>query len=169
MGFEVVVRPAILPNIRPAPAQSLPPLDDPDKGFAVIRGNGAKQIDLSSSWSSSSSTNQQKETQRRVDEARVYQQNDDGTVNKDNFVDIEVVNKLWMKGPKGNFTGFNGDDVVSTVPGRGYTGDDVVPVAKKQKPEVETNNEVKVQIYDPIKGSINIDVKRKNVIKKAAK
>jgi len=162
MGFEVVVRPAVLPNIRPAPAQSLPPLDDPDKGFAVIRGNGAKQIDLSSSWSSSTSMNKRKETERRVDEARVYQQNDDGTVNKDNFVDIEVANRIKMKGSPKDFVGFNGDDRVPTYPGRGFTGDDIVPRSKGGKAD-----EVTVEYYRPIQEKLNIEVKKKNVIKRS--
>jgi hypothetical protein len=98
MSFEIVVRPVVLPNIRPAPAQSLPPQDDPDKGFAIINGNGAKQINLTNSYSSSASSAQRTETKRRVDVARVYQKKDDGKVNKDNFVDIEVANKIWMKG-----------------------------------------------------------------------
>jgi hypothetical protein len=99
-SFEVVVRPAVLPNIRPAPKQSLPPQDDPEKGFAVIRGNGAKQVDLSNSWSVSASTSNRKEEKRRVDTARVYQKEEDGTINRDNFVDIEIPNKVWMKGPQ---------------------------------------------------------------------
>ena len=40
-GFETVVRPAIFPDIRPKAKQLLPPLDDPEKGFAVIQGNPA--------------------------------------------------------------------------------------------------------------------------------
>jgi len=162
MGFEVVVRPAVLPNIRPAPAQSLPPQDDPDKGFAVIRGNGGKQIDLSSSWSASTSQNKQAESKRRVDEARVYQKDDDGTVNRKNFIDIEVANKIWMKGPKKNFTGFNGDDLVPTVPGRGFTGDDLVPRSKGGKAD-----EVTTYSYRRIKEQSNIEIKKKDVIKKS--
>lgn len=107
-SFEVVVRPAVLPNIRPAPKQSLPPQDDPEKGFAVIRGNGAKQVDLSNGWSVSASTSQKKEEKRRVDTARVYQKEEDGTINRDNFVDVEIPNKIWMKGgsqPSAPFTG----------------------------------------------------------------
>jgi hypothetical protein len=100
MGFEVVVRPAVLPNIRPAPAQTLPPADDPEKGFCMIRGNPAKSLDLTTSWSRSTSKSHQVETKRRFDEVRVYQENDDGTVNRDNFVDVEVANKIWSKGGK---------------------------------------------------------------------
>jgi hypothetical protein len=98
MGLEVVVRPVVFPNIRPARAQSLPPLDDPDKGFAEINGNGATEVTLSNSYSASASSSQRQETKRQVDVARVYQKDQSGKVNKDNFVDIEVANKIWMQG-----------------------------------------------------------------------
>ena len=101
MGLEVVVRPVVFPNIRPTSARSLPPVDDPTQGFAEIRGNGAKHIDLSNSYSGSTSTGKQKETKRQVDVARVYQQKDDGTINRENFVDIQVANKIWKKGGYG--------------------------------------------------------------------
>jgi hypothetical protein len=95
-GFEVVVRPVVLPNIRPQPAQTLPPVDDPEKGFCTIHGNPAKEVNLSSSWSNSSSKSHHVETERRFDEVRVYQQDDDGTVNRDNFMDVEVANRFSM-------------------------------------------------------------------------
>jgi hypothetical protein len=98
MALEVVVRPVVLPNIRPAPARSLPPADDPTKGFAEINGNGAHQLQFSYSWSASGSLQKLKETKRRVDKARVYQKDKDGTVNKDNFIDLEIANKIWMRG-----------------------------------------------------------------------
>lgn len=160
-GFEVVVRPVVIPNIRPAPARSLPPQDDPDKGFAVIRGNGANQVSLSYSFSASISTNKHKEIQRRVDKARVSQKNDDGTVNKKNYVDVEVANKIWMKGPPGAKPGFNGDDVVPTVPGRGFTGDDVVPKSKGGD-----TNEIRINYHKPIEAADNIEIKQKDVIRR---
>ena len=100
-GFEVVVRPVVFPNIRPAPARSLPPVDDPAKGFAVIKGNGAKSMTTTDSFSMSMSRSRSVETERRVDEARVYQMDDDGTVNRDNFVDIQVANRIKKRGGKG--------------------------------------------------------------------
>jgi hypothetical protein len=96
-GFEVVVRPVVFPSIRPAPARSLPPPDDPEKGFAVIRGNGAQSVSLSSSYSVSWSKSRQVESERRVDEVTVYEMDDNGTVNKKNFVDLEVANRIKMK------------------------------------------------------------------------
>lgn len=99
-GFEVVVRPVVFPNIRPASARSLPPQDDPTKGFAVIKGNGAKAMTLTESFNMSMSKSHQVETERRVDEVRVYQQDDGGTINRNNFVDLEVANRIKTRGGK---------------------------------------------------------------------
>lgn len=100
-GLEVVVRPVVFPNIRPTPARVLPPEDDPTKGFAVIRGNPGKQVDLTFSTSISTSKSRGVETERRVDEMRVYQVDDDGKVNKKNFVNVEVANRIKSRGAKG--------------------------------------------------------------------
>ena len=99
-GLEVVVRPLIFPDIRPRPRPALPPQDDPTKGFAVIQGNPAVSTSFSQSWSLSSSHSNPVETERRVDEARVYQMDDDGTVNKENFIDIQVAKQdmsIWTE------------------------------------------------------------------------
>lgn len=101
-GFEVVVRPVVFPDIRPAPARSLPPADDPEKGFAVIKGNGAKAMTLSESFSMSMSKSRPMETERRSDEARIYQMDDDGTVNRDNFVDVKAANRIKMRRQEGD-------------------------------------------------------------------
>src|SRR5262245_54220731 len=98
-GFEIVVRPVVFPDIRPAPAQPVPPADQPDQGFAIIRGNGGHSFTTSSSYNASASSSQRTELQRREDEARVYQKDDNGKINKKNFVDIRAANKVWMKGP----------------------------------------------------------------------
>lgn len=151
VGLETVVRPVILPDIRPRARQSLPPQDDPDKGLAKIAGQPATQVSLSYSMSISSSKKKPVETERRVDETRVYQMEDDGTVNKENFVDLQVANRITMREPVGagggGFVGFNGDDVVPTIPGRGFTGDDLKP-----------------HYYQPVQEDKNIEVKRRNVI-----
>src|SRR5262245_20656697 len=96
-GFETVVRPSVLPNIRPAPARSVPIADDADTGFCIIRGNGAKSISLSYSYSQSASTSQPTEEKREVDTMRVYQKSNDGDINRDNYVDVNRARKLWMK------------------------------------------------------------------------
>ena len=149
-GFEVIVRPSVLPNIRPAPAQTLPPADDPEKGLCTIRGNPAKEVTVTSSWSNSTSRSHQVETQRRVDTARVYQENDDGTVNKDNFVDVEVANKIWTRGGKQ-------PDVSAD-----YTGDGVfVPGGKSKGNSMEIATYYAKQIEQQ-----NIEIKKRNEIKK---
>jgi hypothetical protein len=144
-GFEVVVRPVILPSIRPAPAQSLPPQDDPDKGFAVIHGNGGKHIDLSSSWSASGSTAAKKENKRRVDKSRIYQKDAQGNINRNNFVDVEVANKIWMEGSsrKTSGVGFGTPEVGSDSPGSTVT-------------EMETWN------LQRLKEADNIEIKERN-------
>jgi hypothetical protein len=96
MGFEVVVRPVVFPNIRPAPAQPSRAADDPTQGIATINGGGGQFLDLQYSSSINSSQSNPNETKRRVDVARVYQKDDDGNVNQDNFVDIDVANRIWM-------------------------------------------------------------------------
>ena len=101
-GFETVVRPVVFPNIRPTPQRSIAqPSDDPTQGQCVIRGTGARLIDLTYSWSVSSTQSRPVETQRRVDVTRVYQENDDGSVNRNNFVELEVPNRLIIRDPIG--------------------------------------------------------------------
>ena len=100
-AFETIVRPVVLPNIRPSPAQktaaaSTATTSDPEKGFAIIRGNPAQMIVITETSSVSITRSAGVEVHRRVDKVRVYQVTDDG-VNKDNYVDIEVANKLiWQ-------------------------------------------------------------------------
>lgn len=149
-GFEVVVRPVVFPDIRPRARQSLPPQDDPEKGFAVIKGNPAKVVGFTNSWSMSSSKSKPTETERRVDVTRVYKKDDDGTVDKNTYVDLEVANRITMNhgsGAQSGFVGFNGDDLVPTIPGRGFTGDDI-----------------KVNYYTPVKESENIEIQEHNKI-----
>jgi len=97
-AFETIVRPVVVPNIRPVPAHPIASsgttsMPNPDAGFAIIHGNPARQVDLSTTVSSSISRSSGVEVQRRVDKVRVYQVTDDG-VNKDNYVDIEITNRL---------------------------------------------------------------------------
>ena len=108
MPFEVVVRPLVLPNIRPRPAQTLPPVADPSKGFCEIKGNPAKEVTFSNSRSMSMSKSHNVETERTVDTARIYQQEDNGTVNKDNFVDVDVARRIKMRGGAGPDIGGTG-------------------------------------------------------------
>jgi hypothetical protein len=104
MPFEQIVRPFVSPNIRPSGARKIAAFDDPEQGFAVIHGNPAKQLNLTRTTSISISRSMAQETQRRVDKMRIYQKEDDGTVNKENFVDVEVANRLRLKDGQGRLT-----------------------------------------------------------------
>jgi hypothetical protein len=96
-GLELVVRPVVFPNIRPAQARMLAPESNPDQGIAVISGTGGKLIDLTHSWSAShTETKQQQETKRQYDVEKVYQVNDDGTINRDNFIEVERLKKVKL-------------------------------------------------------------------------
>jgi hypothetical protein len=97
-GFEVIVRPVILPNIRPTPARALAPEDNPDQGIAVLSGTGGKLIDLPRQWSvSSSKQNSQTETRRQVDKKRVHQVDEKGNINKQNYIDVETLKKVRLE------------------------------------------------------------------------
>lgn len=95
-GFETIVRPVVFPVIRPARARVLAPADDPEKGVATLSGSGGGLIDLSFSESASWSRSRQVEAQRTVRVKRVKQKEEDGTINEENFVDIEEVKELRM-------------------------------------------------------------------------
>lgn len=136
-GLEIVVRPLIFPDIRPRARQSLPPQDDPEKGIAVISGNPAQSASLSNNWSLSTSMQKAVEKLRHVDQARTYQKDDDGTVNKANYVDTEVAKKIVMEEPAAD------------------TDSD----GKPRMVEKES-------FYQPIKEADNIKIMRKDIIKK---
>jgi hypothetical protein len=152
-GFEVVVRPAVFPDIRPAPAQPVPPADDPTKGFATIHGNGAQILSVSYSYSSSASSNTHSEIERREDEARVYQKTDDGKINKNNFVDVRAVNRLKEKGPperKGN----KDPDFNS---GQGPMNPDAY---------FNYTSNAGIRFYAPIEEKDNIEIRRRAIVTK---
>jgi hypothetical protein len=96
-GFEVVVRPAVFPDIRPPPARSLPIEDAPDKGIAVINGIGNSIIDLTYSFSSSWTRARLVESRRTFDTVRVYARRgsgSSGSVDKSTYVDFEVATAI---------------------------------------------------------------------------
>jgi hypothetical protein len=105
MGFEVIVRPAVLPNIRPAPARVLAPQDNPEQGIAVIGAGGGNFVGISSSYSISFSQQRpHKEAKRQVDQERVYQvdkggsgkSGKDGNINKNNYIDVERLKRVRL-------------------------------------------------------------------------
>jgi hypothetical protein len=105
-GFEVIVRPVVFPNIRPSPTRSLPPADDPEQGQAVFSGGSGQVIALTHSFSASASSSGGSETKRTYDVARIYQQDADGNVNRDNYVDVEVAKKFKMKAKDGSIVDY---------------------------------------------------------------
>jgi hypothetical protein len=143
-GMETVVRPVVFPDIRPAPARPLPALEDPDQGKCEIVGAGSFMVSFSNSTSWSVTYGKSKEIKRRVDEARVYQKDNDGTINKDNFVDIEVANKIWMKGP--------------TLP---VTRD----VTEDDQDKSITRPEIREYDYAPAEETDNVEITKRNKIK----
>jgi hypothetical protein len=89
-GFEVIVRPVILPDIRPSRPRILPQQDDPSQGIATLSGSGGGLIDLSQSESHSWSRSIQKEKKRKFDKERIYKKDDaTGEVDKSTYVDVE--------------------------------------------------------------------------------
>jgi len=101
MGLEVVVRPVVFPNIRPATPRVLATPDNPDQGMVVLGGGGSTFVGTSYSYSYSYSTSKpHKEKKRQVDKKRVYQKEDDGTIKRENFVDIEQMKKVLLEGGK---------------------------------------------------------------------
>ena len=98
MGFESVVRPAVFPNIRPAPALPSLPGDDPSKGIAAITGSGGSLIDLP--WSESFSiTRSHKETKRTFAKARIPYSRPDGTLDLNQYVELEIATKIDFNDP----------------------------------------------------------------------
>jgi hypothetical protein len=96
-GFEVVVRPAVFPNIRPNPPRVLPPPDSPDQGVFTFSGGGGTFVGISYSMSVSISRSKPKqETARQSYRERVHQVDDKGNINKENYIDVERLKKVRM-------------------------------------------------------------------------
>jgi hypothetical protein len=103
-GFELIVRPVVFPNIRPAPAQVLPAEDDPTQGMAVIGGSPRRKLSASYSWSINMSRQKpHKENKRQYNKERVYQQDDQGNINKNNFIDVERLRKVRLETTTGPY------------------------------------------------------------------
>jgi len=106
-GFEVIVRPMVFPNIRPAPSRSLPPADDATQGQAVLSGSSGQVIALTHSYSASASSTGGTEHQRTFDVARIRpsgsgssrsgRSTDDG-----NYIDVEVLREVKMRDSSGS-------------------------------------------------------------------
>ena len=101
-GLEVVVRPVVLPNIRPSPPRILAPELDASRGIAVLNGSSVRLIDLARSQQSSSTRTVEMETKRNFDVERIYKTDDDGNVDKSTYIDVERMFKLTKKDGKGS-------------------------------------------------------------------
>jgi hypothetical protein len=138
-NFETIVRPVIFPNIRPAAPRTVAPESDPEKGLARINGQGGTIVSLPYNFTQNISTTKQKEMKRRVDRVRVYQKEADGTVNKENFIDVEVTNKLWLKESGRGESGGSADNEFSVNFARVQADDNVEFIKEmitKQNPSV---------------------------------
>lgn len=93
-GFEVIVRPVVFPNIRPAPTRALAPEDTPEQGIAVLGGSGGRLIDLTVSESSSWSRQHLVEKQRKFDRVRIPYTRPDGTFDYSRYIEVEVAKKV---------------------------------------------------------------------------
>jgi hypothetical protein len=149
MGFEVFVRPVIFPNIRPAatPQPVSPSSSDPTQGWCTIKGASGEVATFSDSWSMSLSKSRAVETRRTSDLARVYQQDDDGTVNKDNFVDVKVPSKIMDKGGQQRSQSVQVDP---NQPGQAFADDGYTPL-------------IRISYYKKAQETDNIEIKKRNI------
>jgi hypothetical protein len=116
-GFEIIVRPVVFPNIRPAPSRSLPPEDDPESGRATLTGSSGQVIALSHSFTASGSMPGGDETDRTFDEARIRPGGDGDSTTRstregsssgdDVYIDVEVVTQLGIRGADGKRSAWN--------------------------------------------------------------
>lgn len=91
MGLEIVVRPVVLPNIRPRPPQ-IPVVVDEDEEPSEIVGNSGRAISLSHGRRWSFTRPHQTETRRTFDLMRVKNPED-----SDQYVDVEVTTRLYTR------------------------------------------------------------------------
>lgn len=102
-GLEVVVRPVVFPNIRPARPRVLAPTASDSGAGTTISGGGGRLIELTRSFTSSVQRQMPHEEQQRTyDTDRVYQKEKDGNVNKTNFVDMDRLTGVELKDSVGN-------------------------------------------------------------------
>lgn len=95
-SLEIIVRPAVLPDVRPAPAQPFVAPPEEDEGFVEIVGARGAAINLAQSHSSSFTRQRGRELGRTFDLMRVKQKDENGNIVPENFVDIEAVTRLRM-------------------------------------------------------------------------
>jgi len=98
-SFESLVRPNVIPRIRPGGPHTV---TDDVGGNAVIGGSSnAQVIKLTRSEQSSWSRSRPTETERVVDRQRIKQKNPDGTINEENYVDVDTAKEITTRGGDG--------------------------------------------------------------------
>lgn len=95
-GFEVIVRPVVFPDIRPSPPRTLSPENDPGQGVAVLGGAGMESIQQSYNMQTGWTRSKPGEKERTVTTQRIYQKETDGTINRDNYIDVDVATQFKM-------------------------------------------------------------------------
>lgn len=96
MGLEVVVRPVVLPSIRPQPPRVPVVIEEDDRVSEIIgRSGGAVTLTHSRRWSFQRAS--KRELSRTYDVVRVFNPEDE-----QQYVDIEVMKRLRMRGTDGN-------------------------------------------------------------------
>lgn len=101
-GFEVIVRPMVVPNIRPTPSRSLPPAGDATQGQCVMGGSSGQVVALTHSYSASASSSGGTETTRTYDVARIRPAGSGGATraadsSSDVYIDVEVLKKVQLR------------------------------------------------------------------------
>lgn len=96
-GFESLVRPYVQPKFRPKFTPLVRPLPDVEQGKFAFTGSSSQVETLSKSEQGSWSKSIPVETRRTVTKQRVYQKKPDGTVEKENFVDVEHATEIEMR------------------------------------------------------------------------
>ena len=90
--FETVVRPSVLPDIRPPWRPVV--LPNGNQGPAVLGGSGGQVIELTRSESARWSKQKAIEKQRTYHKLRIPYTNPDGTLDWDRYTEIEVMDKV---------------------------------------------------------------------------
>ena len=99
-GFESAVRPHVIPQFRLGGGPQVV-TDDVGANTVIGASSTAQVIKLTRSEQSSWSRSKPVETQRVVTVQRIKQKLPDGTINPENYVDVEAATKITTDGPIG--------------------------------------------------------------------
>lgn len=108
MSLEAIVRPAIVPDLRPTPTQVALPAPDAERQTEIASSN-ARLINLRHSFTWSWDKQTFTETGRTFDVARVF-----NVDNRNNYVDVEFPYKIRLRDSSGSPAGLRLDRVQNT-------------------------------------------------------